>query len=290
MSDMNRRRFITTTAGALGAAWAAPHLAHAVSAPPPHAMQKRSLGATGIETTRLGIGTGTRAWNNNSAQIRRGDDTFVGTLVHGYERGIRFYDLADMYGSHQYMARAMAEGNMQREELCIMTKTVSKTAEDLRADLDRFRKETNTDYFDVVLLHCMTKADWNETLRPCMDVLAEAKEQGIVRTHGVSCHDWGAMLTAVDEPWVDVMLSRINPYGVKMDNTPEKVAELLAKGHAKGIGNFGMKINGEGQLADRLDLSLQFVLKLACVDAITIGFLNPEELDDTIARIERAAA
>ena len=247
------------------------------------------FGKTGIETSLLGMGTGMKAWNKSSAQNRLGRRTFVRTLVHAWDRGIRYFDMADMYGAHDYMKEAMAQAKMPREKLMLLTKSNAKDAKAMRADLDRMRKELDTDYFDVVLMHCMTKADWNETLAPCMEVLEEAKEKGIVRAKGVSCHDYGAMKTAASSPWVDIMLSRINPFGIKMDGEPERIVKVLEEAHKNGKGMLGMKILGEGQAADRMDESLRFVLPLPCIDAITIGFLYPEEIDDVISRMEAIA-
>lgn len=246
------------------------------------------LGDTGLETTLLGMGTGTRAWDQDSAQIRRGRDTFVGALIHAYERGLRYYDLADLYGSHRYMRDAMREAKLPREDLTLLTKTMSREPEAIRKDLDRFRLEVDTDYFDIVLLHGMGRGYWNEKLAGCMDVLSEAKEQGLIRACGVSCHDFDAMKTAAECDWVDVMLSRINPFGVKMDGTPEEVREVLETAHANGKGMLGMKIMGEGEIAEKKAESLQYVLGLDCIDAITIGFLNSGEIDDAIDHIDAA--
>lgn len=290
MKELNRREFFHQSAGALAAAAALGSAARAgAAAEIPRAASKHVLGQTGITSTLLGMGTGTKAWDGSSAQNRRGRDAFVETLVHAYERGLRYYDLADMYGAHDYLRQAMAEASMPREDLMLLTKTVAKDAETCRADLDRFRKEAGVDYFDVVLLHCMTSADWTETMKPCMDVLAEAKEQGIIRAHGVSCHDFGALKTAAAHPWVDVMLSRINPYGIKMDASPEEVVPVLESACAAGKGMLGMKIAGEGECLDRLAASLEYVQGLGCIQAFTIGFVRPEEIDDTIAKIEAAA-
>ncbi len=255
-------------------------------APPQSATSMQMLGDSGLSTTVLGMGTGTRAWAQDSAQIRRGRDVFVSTLLHAYDVGLRYYDLADLYGSHQYMRAAMKEGQLPREKLTLLTKTMARKPDGVRKDLDRFRKELDTDYFDIVLLHGMGKGTWDDSLAGCMDVLSEAKEQGIVRAVGVSCHDFDAMVTAASNDWVDIMLSRINPFQSKMDGTPEDVAEVLRTAHANGKGMLGMKIMGEGDISDKKAETLRYVFGLGCIGAITIGFLSPEEIDDAIEHIE----
>jgi predicted aldo/keto reductase-like oxidoreductase len=123
-----------------------------------------------------------------------------------------------------------------------------------------------------------------------MDVLSEAKEKGIIRAHGVSCHNLEALQEAADSEWVEVMLSRINPAGVKMDATVDEVVPVLQKAKASGKGMLGMKIVGEGKIRDRIEESMRFVLGLGCIDAMTIGFLSPDEVDSAIAHMDNAAA
>lgn len=288
MRKINRRTFMKTSAGAFAASLmysgASRAEVKALTATTP-----RALGKTGLTTTLLGMGTGTVSWNKDSAQIRAGKDVFVDTLVHAYDQGLRYFDLADMYGSHPYMAQAMKKGGMKRDELLLLTKTTSKTAAETEADVARFLQETETDYLDVVLLHCMTEGNWNETLAPCMEVLSKAKEKGQIRALGVSCHNLDAMKTAASLEWVDVMLNRINPYGVKMDGTPEEVTAVLRTAHENGKGMLGMKILGEGEIADKIDSSLSFVMGLGCIDSFNIGFLNKENVDDTIRRVALAS-
>lgn len=298
--SMNRRGFLQRGIGAVAAttlgALAGPT---ALGAPAPlpataasaglKASMTRKLGKSGIKSTLLAIGTGTNAWDFNSDQIRSGDDNFVRLLISAHEKGIRFFDLADMYGSHKYMARAAKEGGLQREKVTYLTKTVAKDAETMRKDLDRFRKEADTDYFDILLLHCMTSADWVETMKPVMDVLSEAKEKGIIKSHGVSCHDFGALKEAAKHPWVDIMLSRINPWAVRMDSeNVQEVVDVLQEAHDNGKGMIGMKIAGGGESTGRIPESLKFVLNLGCIDAITMGMLNDEQIDFAFQHIANA--
>ena len=51
------------------------------------------------------------------------------------------------------------------------------SAPEMRADLDRFRKELGTDQLDIVLMHCLTEGDWTTRYEPVMDVLSEAKQK-----------------------------------------------------------------------------------------------------------------
>lgn len=245
------------------------------------------LGKSGVKVSRLGMGTGMKGWNHQSNQTRLGMEGLTNLFRHAYDRGIRYFDCADQYGSHEYVKNALKY--LPREKLTILSKTVSRDAEGVRKDIDRFRRELGTDYIDIVLLHCMTDYNWADKLIGPMDVLSEAKEKGYIKTHGTSCHTLPAITLAAETKWVEVDLARINPRGVKMDGKPEEVVPVLKQFHARGAGVIGMKILGEGTFKDgaTIDESLRFVLGQPCVDAFVIGFESPAELDDIVKRGER---
>ena len=235
-SNINRREFMTQAAGAVAAsALTSFTVSAAETGNIPAATRQCTLGKSGLTCSRLGMGTGTRAWNKDSEQIRQGRDTFVNTLTHAYERGLRYFDLSDSYGSHEYLRDAMAAGGMKREEMFILTKSQSKTPEALRADLDRMRRELNTDYFDALLLHCMTAGDWPEQMAGCMDVLREAHNKASSRPKGFlpppACAPVGRV-----KRMGRYLLARINPYGTHMDGTREEITGVLGEARKNGKG------------------------------------------------------
>jgi aryl-alcohol dehydrogenase-like predicted oxidoreductase len=218
------------------------------------------------------------------------------TLIQGaYDRGIRLFDMADLYGTHPFLIPALKE--IPRDKYAIVTKIWFHPGDlpeterpDVEVVISRFLKEIGTDYLDLVLLHCVSSPKWPEELRQRMDGMAKLKEKGIIRAHGVSCHSVAALEAAAAEPWVDSVHARINPYGMSMDDKPEKVVPVLKKLHAAGKGVVGMKIIGEGRLRDdpeKRDESAKFVLGLGCVDVLNIGFEKTEEIDDFAARVRK---
>jgi predicted aldo/keto reductase-like oxidoreductase len=157
--------------------------------------------------------------------------------------------------------------------------------------IERSLREAGSGYIDLVQLHCQTAADWTTTYRKHMDALAKAKEKGIIKAHGCSCHSLQALEAAAADPWVDVVHSRINPWGVKMDGPADVVVPVLKKIHAAGKGVIGMKLIGEGTYRDdtaKIDEALRFVLGLGCVDALIVGFEKPEEITDYKGRLVKA--
>jgi len=296
--QVKRREFIRSAGYGLGAAWLAggalagttPASAAFLSAPLPRkftAADTVTLGNTGIKTSLLAMGTGTVGVGHHSNQTALGVAGLSALLLNGYDQGLRFFDAADAYGSHPHVAEALK--HVPRDKVTVLTKTWSRDAASARADLDRFRKELGTDYLDVCLMHCVTEGDWTERYRGVMDVFSEAKQKGIIRSHGCSCHSIEALRAAAKSPWVEIDLVRINPIGSHMDADPDTVVGVLREMRAAGKAIVGMKILGQGDLSGRQDEALKYALSLGLLDAFTIGAESKKEQDDLIRRIGAAA-
>jgi aryl-alcohol dehydrogenase-like predicted oxidoreductase len=292
--DMLRRDFLRRSAHTLGAAFLAQNpVARAALIDPDPLPQKFSaqdevvLGHTGIRTSRLAMGTGTVGFGGGSNQTRLGTSPLTNLLLNGYhENGLRFFDSADSYGSHPYVAAALKQ--LPRDKVTILTKTDTRDAAGVRADLDRFRRELGTDHIDVVLIHCVTEGDWTTRYRGAMDVLSEAKQKGVIRAHGVSCHSIEALRAAAASPWVDIDLVRLNPIGSHMDADPNTVISVIKQMRQQGKGIVGMKILGQGDLRDRPAEAIRYALGTGVLDAFTIGAESQKEQKNLLQRIAAA--
>jgi predicted aldo/keto reductase-like oxidoreductase len=232
------------------------------------------------------MGTGTVGSGHHSNQTALGLDGLSRLLETGYDNGLRFFDTADSYGSHPHVAEALK--HVDRSRVTILTKSWARSGPEMQADLDRFRRELNTDHLDVVLMHCLTEGDWTTRYRSAMDALSEAKEKGIIRAHGCSCHSIEALRAAAKSEWVEVDLVRINPIGSHMDADRETVVSVIREMRAAGKGIVGMKILGQGDLRDRQNEAIRYVLGLGTLDAFTIGAESTAEQKDLIRRIANA--
>jgi aryl-alcohol dehydrogenase-like predicted oxidoreductase len=216
-----------------------------------------------------------------------------------YDRGIRFFDCADSYGTHPFAAAALK--GLPRDKYTLGTKMwctdggiPEKERPDAPVVIDRFRKELNTDYLDLVQMHCMTTSDWTDQQKRYMDGLENLKAKNIIRAHGVSVHTYEALTLAASSDWVDVIHVRINPYGEAMDRRdPAVIVPLIEKLHKSGKGVIGMKLIGNGAFkndSEKIDKSLKYVLGLGTVDMIIIGFEKPEQIDNYLLRMKKALA
>ena len=288
---MDRRDFLIRSASVLGAVWLSrKSILDAIAAQPLPAKFSASdtvtLDSTGITTSRLAMGTGTVGSEHHSHQTALGVKGLSDLLLNGYDHGLRFFDSADSYGSHPHVAEALK--HVPRDKVTVLTKSWARDAAGMRADLDRFRRELSTDYLDVCLMHCVTEADWTTRYPGAMDVLSEAKQKGIIRAHGCSCHSIEALRAAAKSPWVEIDLARINPIGAEMDADPATVVSVLKEMKTAGKAVVGMKILGQGALRHRQDEAIKYALSLGVLDAFTIGAESKREQEDLIRRIAAA--
>jgi len=288
---MRRREFLVRSASGLGAAWlSSKSILNAIADQTLPARFSASdtvtLGSTGIKTSRLAMGTGTVGSGHHSHQTALGVKGLSDLLLNGHDHGLRFFDSADSYGSHPHVAEALK--HVQRDQVTVLTKTGARDPATARADLDRFRRELGTDYLDVCLMHCVTEADWTERYQGVMDVLSDAKQKGIIRAHGCSCHSIEALRAAAKSPWVEIDLARMNPVGAYMDADPATVLSVLKEMKTAGKAVVGMKILGQGTLRNRQDEAIKYALSLGVLDAFTIGAESKQEQEDLIRRIAAA--
>jgi aryl-alcohol dehydrogenase-like predicted oxidoreductase len=284
---MKRRRFIQTSLAGTALLTAFPYELFA-GTKKLYPSDRVQLGNTGIEMSRMAMGTGTRGFGGSSNQTRQLGIKGVSDLLRAaYDEGINFWETADQYGSHPHIK--WARKKLESEKLVILTKTNSTTYKDVKSDLDRFKTELGTDYFDIVLLHAITDPDWNKNMKGAMEALSEAKEEGTIRAHGISCHSIGALETTADEPWVEVDLARFNPGGVAMDADVPTVQKVLARMKKNGKAIIGMKVYGRGKLADKKDECLEFHTGAGFIDHFTLGIESYDQLKDIQKRLPEAS-
>lgn len=295
MKDLSRRDFIRTgLTGIVGVTAACSGLGKLNAAPREAMVDSVKLGNTGLKVSRIALGTGSRGGSKASNQTRLGMEKFVEMAQYAYDRGVRFFDMADSYGSHPYVGEAIKK--MPREKITLLTKIW--TYEDgsdrnipVRESIDRYRQEIGTDYIDIVLMHCLMSGGWHKNRTHYMDGLSRAKQDGLIKAVGVSCHNWDAMAEAVDSPWVDVILARINPFQSNMDGTPDAVSDLLRRAKANGKGLIGMKIFGEGKnVSDtEREQSLKYALTDANIHCMTLGMESIAQIEDAVDRVMKLA-
>jgi 1-deoxyxylulose-5-phosphate synthase len=295
MHDSSRRDFLKSSvaAGMIGG----------LGAPLGAQTGKRSatdwvtLGNSGVKVTRLGFGTGTV---NGRVQRQLGQEGFTRLVRYAYDHGIRFFETAESYPGMQEMLGIALKG-IPRDSYTLMTKySTPRPVYQAKQTIDTLRQQMNTEYFDILLLHCVRTPNWVDELKQPADDFSEVKSKKIIRAQGASVHGLPALRQFPGNKWLDVAMIRMNHKGTIMD-TPDggntasaaNIDEVVAhtkQVHSRGVGVISMKLAGEGRFTERADrqASLKFAFGLGSVDTVTIGYKSTAEIDEAIENLNLA--
>jgi predicted aldo/keto reductase-like oxidoreductase len=254
-----------------------------------------TLGKSGVKVTRLAFGTGS---HNGELQQRLGQKEFTRQVRYAYERGIRFFETSESYGASQQMLGAALKG-LPRDSYRLMTKVTTSNFPDPVKKLDELRRNSDTEYFDIMLLHVQTSPTWPSDSLRWQDAILEAQARQKIVTHGASVHGLPALRQVPGNKWLDVAMIRMNHKGTKMDNetdnwnAPGNVNEVVTHVHearAAGMGVISMKLIGEGAFTGRSDRqqAMRFAFRNAGVDCVTVGYKNTAEIDEAIDNLNLA--
>ena len=254
------------------------------------------LGKTGIKMSRLGIGLGS---NSGNVQRNLGQEAFNRLVRYAFDHGVRYFDCAQSYKTFDWIAGAIKE--LPRDEIFLMSKiggNPDKPAEVIDLHLRTF----GTDHIDCMLVHCAVTATWTQERSRLMEAIDDAKAKGKIRSKGVSCHSLPALRVAATSDWVEVNLVRVNPQAKHTDTEAprwdapgtviEPVLEQLDIMEQNRHGIIGMKLIGNGDFTnpDDREKAMRFAMSRREIDAVTIGFKSPAEIDESIQRMNSALA
>jgi len=302
---MKRRDFLGLTTFAVGAAALSPLTGVAQPATPAVPREPVWVPLTqDVKTTRIGFGTGMRGYERRSDLVRAGYPKAIELIQYAYNLGIRFFDCADLYGTHDVVAEALK--GKPRDSYVLVSKLwlhkgglpeMERPAPEIT--VKRFLREYRTDYIDVLQIHCMQNNHWTREYESAMESLAQLKKSGLIRAHGISSHSNAATELAAETEWCDVVHVRINSEGMAMDGPQDNAAtvtegvRVTKKVHDAGKGVIAMKVLGEGRMANNPDLrkkSTKFVMDLGSVNVMIVGFTEKEHITEFVANVDAAAA
>jgi 1-deoxyxylulose-5-phosphate synthase len=256
-----------------------------------------TLGKSGVKVTRLAFGTGTFG---GQVQRELGQDEFTRLVRYAYDHGIRFFETAESYGETQTML-GMALKGIPRDSYRLMSKVTTSPGVDPQQKFDELRKLSDTDYFDIMLLHYQHFATWPTDSTRWQDGILEAQARHAVVAHGASVHGLPALRQVPCNQWLQIAMIRMNHKGVRMDaeeyNTAglgdvSEVVSHVKEVRKEGMGVISMKLVGEGAFTTREDrqASLKYAFRTAGVDSVTIGYKNTAEIDEAIENVNLALA
>ena len=291
MNELSRRNFLKAgvAAGALAGGLQ-------LKAEGAAATDMVTLGRSGIKVTRLALGTGSFS---GRIQQQLGQEGLTRLVHHAYDRGIRFFETAESYGASQQMLGVALKG-IPRESYTLMSKVTTSNGVDPAAKLDELRKNSDTEYFDIMLLHYEHTGTWVADTAKWQDAILEAEQKKTIKSRGVSVHGLPALRLVPGNEWLQIAMIRMNHKGTIMDaeqydtRGPGDVDEVVR--HVKqvkqeGMGVISMKLIGEGRFdhEDR-QKAMRFAFRNAGVDSVTVGYKNTAEIDEAIDNLNLAFA
>ena len=132
-------------------------------------------------------------------------------IEHAHNNGVNYFDVAPGYGNAQELMGPEIEGI--RSDIFLACKTNKRDKENSKIELEDSLKKLRTNYFDLYQLHGMkTDEDFNNVSSKdgALETLFEAKEQGIVKHVGFSCHSVSVADKLIDNYDFDSILFPVN--------------------------------------------------------------------------------
>ena len=286
MSDFSRRDFLKTglAAGALAGSGTL-----ALASERKTATDWVTLGRSGVKVTRLAFGTGTMGGH---VQEQLGQQEFTRQVRYAYDRGIRFFETSESYVTPAMLGEALK--GLPRESYQLMSKVTTDEGADPLKRFDEMRRTSQTEYFDIMLLHWQQTSDWTASTTRWQDGILEAQAKKIVHTRGASVHGLPALRQMPGNKWLEVAMIRVNHKGARMDgpdyrqdNNPSNVDEVVQhvqQVKREGMGVISMKLVGDGTFIRHEDrqAAMRFAFKNAGIDCATVGFKSTQEIDEAI--------
>ena len=189
-------------------------------------MIKVKLGNTGIVVNKNGFG---------ALPIQRVDmENAVKILRMAFDGGVDFFDTARAYSDSEEKLGKAFEG-IDRSKYYIATKTMAKTGEQLRKDLETSLNNLKTDYVDIYQLHCAPKCFRPGEEDGVYDAALQAKKEGKIKHIGITAH----LLNVAEEAIASGLYETLQfPFAYI---SSEKEIALVKKCEAAGMGFLGMK-------------------------------------------------
>ena len=242
-------------------------------------MEYNILGKTGFNVSKICYGTLTIGPLQKNLSIIDG----ANLLIYAYDRGINILDTAELYDNYAQIKESL--NGRARESVHILTKSYAYDTKTAKNSLEKALKELGTDYIDGFLLH---EQESEHTLRGHMEAteyFLKAKEEGYIRSFGISTHSINCVLASLKYDFIDVIHPLFNKTGIGiLDGTTNQMLDAIKKAKTKGIGIYSMKPLGGGNLIKSYDEALEFVLDVKEIDSIAIGMQSKLEIDANIMK------
>lgn len=227
-------------------------------------MQKRILGRTGLEVSAVGFG---------GIPIQRVDkDTAVAMLMEAHNQGINFIDTARGYlVSEELIGEALKV--IGREKFVLATKSMNRTYEGIKGELETSLNNLKVDYIDLYQFHNVrSMEDYNKLMAEdgAYNYALKAKELGLIKHIGISSHSSDVLKIVVETDYFETIQF---PY-----NAVERQGEeVFKRAKERNIGVIIMKPLAGGAIS-KGELAIRFILENPNVSVVIPGMDSVEQV------------
>jgi len=255
--------------------------------------QRKEISDTGVTVSPLGLGTVKIGRNKGVKYPTKfsipNDKQVLNLLDKAWDLGINLIDTAPAYGnSEQRLGELLPK---QHHDWVIATKVgetfdnstgeshYNFTPEFITASIKQSLKSLNQEVLDIVLIH----SDGNDTQiiqQGALEVLAELKQQGLIRATGMSTKTVEGGLLALQQSDLAMVMHNL-------DYQQEQAVLDQANLDNKGI--FIKKALASGHLTpESVQDNFKLIYANPAVSSIIIGTINPVHLEDNVAKVALA--
>lgn len=244
-------------------------------------MEKRPFGRTREKVTLLGIG--------GVYFARRGGDeeTAFATIRRALERGITYFDTASQYGnglSEERIGKVLAEDPPRRDRIFLATKTLERSYETSRKEIDASLKRLRVEHVDLLQVHAINDAATLDQVTGrdgSLRAALEAQTAGKTRYVGITGHTRPSILVrALERHPFDSVLVPLGPADVHVGDF---LRELVPVARKQGAAVVAMKVLAAGRSVGQLPVAdcLRYAMSLPVATTI-VGMATPEEVDQNV--------
>jgi aryl-alcohol dehydrogenase-like predicted oxidoreductase len=171
----------------------------------------------------------------------------VETIVsEALERGVNYFDVAPFYGDGEAERKMGAALSSRRNGVFLACKTLERSADGAREELEQSLRHLRTDHFDLYQFHSLSDLEEvEEIFAPggAMETFLKARKQGKIRCLGFSAHSVEAALAMLDRYPFDSILFPVNFICYARGNFGPQV---MARAEAMGVARLAIKAMAHG--------------------------------------------
>lgn len=251
--------------------------AHTVINPLP----ERAFGRDQTPMPILGLG------GQSLIQHAESDEPAIELIRHALSCGVRYFDTAPIYGQSEIrIGRALAG---HRDQAFIATKTLYRKASSAWRSFERSLNRLQTDYVDLLQLHCFMADSEIRTVFSKSGVIhmaEKAKEQGMVRRVGITGHYYPQVLSKLLRMYpFDSVLVPVNPADPHALSFINDTIEVAVETGASVV---AMKVMGAGLLTGQ-GMDPEKLLRYALSQKVSVAIVSARSIADLDHNIATAA-